>query len=501
MTTMASPLEHARRTAADRPSAICGTTTTTYGQTWQRCRQLVGALVQLGLRRGDRVAVVAANCHRYLEIYQAVPAGGFVLVPLNTRQSQAELTYALTDAGVRVLITDRDPGPLADLVEHVVLLPTAYDALLAAAPQLPLGEGVHEDDLAGLFYTGGTTGGAKGVMLSHRNLITNAFNALVVVGLRVDDRWLAMAPMFHAAGTFAVLACTWRGVANVVLPTFAAGPALDLLERHRCTTTIGVPTMLAAMVEEQARQPRDLRSMRVLTHGAAPIATEVVRRAAATFPGAELVHLYGATETAPLITASSREELLLDGPHARACGQPLPGVEVRIEDPIDGVGEVLVRGHNVMQGYWGKPEQTAAALVNGWYRTGDLGRLDDGGYLHLVDRTRDMLVTGGENVYSTEVEDALYAHPGVLEAAVFGVPDARWGEAVHAVVVRRPPSSADGLMVTADELTAHCRTLLAGYKVPKSIELTDQALPKSGAGKVLKRSLREPHWAGQDTRI
>jgi len=494
MTTVASPMEHARLAARDRPSAICGSTTTTYGQTWQRCRQLVGALRRLGLDRGDRVAVVAANCHRYLEIYQAVPAGGFVLVPLNARHSATELAYALTDAGVRVLITDRDPGLLADLVERVVLLPSAYEELLAAAPEAPLGAGVHEDDLAGLFYTGGTTGGAKGVMLSHRNLIANTFSSLVVLGLREDDRWLAMAPMFHAAGTFATLACTWRGVANVVLPTFAPGAALDLIERHRCTTTIGVPTMLAAMVEEQARQPRDVSSMRVFTHGAAPIATEVVRRAAAAFPTTELIHLYGATETAPLITASAHEERLLDGPQARACGRPVPGVEIAINDPVDGVGEVLVHGDNVMQGYWGKPEQTAAALVDGWYRSGDLGRLDDSGSLHLVDRAKDMLVTGGENVYSTEVEEALYAHPAVLEAAVFGVPDDRWGEAVHAVVVPRTP-------VTAEELRTHCRTLLAGYKVPKRVEVTDQPLPKSGAGKVLKRSLREPHWAGQDTRI
>jgi len=378
MTTVASPMEHARLAARDRPSAICGSTTTTYGQTWQRCRQLVGALRRLGLDRGDRVAVVAANCHRYLEIYQAVPAGGFVLVPLNARHSATELAYALTDAGVRVLITDRDPGSLADLVERVVLLPSAYEELLAAAPEAPLGAGVHEDDLAGLFYTGGTTGGAKGVMLSHRNLIANTFSSLVVLGLREDDRWLAMAPMFHAAGTFATLACTWRGVANVVLPTFARA-ALDLIERHRCTTTIGVPTMLAAMVEEQARQPRDVSSMRVFTHGAAPIATEVVRRAAAAFPTTELIHLYGATETAPLITASAHEERLLDGPQARACGRPVPGVEIAINDPVDGVGEVLVTGTTSCRGTGASPSRprlrwwtagTARATSGAWMTAG-----------------------------------------------------------------------------------------------------------------------------------
>ncbi len=500
MTTLAAPLQHALLTASDRPAAVCGGETTTFAQTHSRCGRLVGALRAMGLERGDRVAIVAANCHRYIEVYQAVPAGGFVLVPLNTRHTAAELSYALTDAGVRVLVTDRDPGPLAELVERVVMLPDDYERLLAGADEHMLGEGVGEDDLAGLFYTGGTTGKAKGVMLSHRNLVANAFHTLVVTGLREQDRWLSMTPMFHAAGTVATLACTWRGVANVVLPVFEAGAVLDLLAEYRCTATIAVPTMLAAIAEEQAVRPRDISSLRVLTHGAAPIATEVLRRAAAAFPGAELVHLYGATETAPLVTASQHEELLLDGPHARSCGQPVPGVAVRIADafgmslPPGAVGEVLVSGPNVMLGYWGRPAETAAALSGGWYRSGDLGRLDDGGYLHLVDRAKDMIVSGGENVYSTEVEEALYRHPAVLEAAVFGVPDDVWGEAVHAVVVPRRS-------VTAAELVEHCRALIAGYKVPKRIEVTSEPLPKSGAGKVLKRSLREPHWAGRDVRI
>lgn len=500
MTTMADPLEHARLTAGERPAAVCGDLTVTFSETWVRCRRLVGALRGLGLRRGDRVAVVAANCHRYLELYQAVPAAGLVLVPLNTRHTPAELAYALTDGGVRVLVTDRDPGPLADLVERVVLLPDAYEALLAAADEQPLGEDVGEDDLAGLFYTGGTTGKAKGVMLSHRNLVANAFSTLLVTGLRAEDSWLAVTPMFHAAGTVATLACTWRGVPHVILPAFEPAATLDLIETQRCTATIAVPTMLAAMLEEQARRPRDVSSLRVLTHGAAPVATEVLRRAAVAFPTAELVHLYGTTETAPLVTASQHEERLLDGPRATSCGQPIPGVQVRVVDPLGGplpagaVGEVLVRGPNVMQGYWGRPEETAAAFAGDWYRCGDLGRLDDAGYLHLVDRAKDMIVTGGENVYSTEVEDALYRHPAVLEAAVFGVPDERWGEAVHAVVVPRAA-------ISEQDLVAHCREFIAGYKVPKRIDVTAEPLPKSGAGKVLKRSLREPHWAGRDTHV
>ena len=501
MHTFASPLQRARSTAGRRTAVVCGDLTLTWEQTAERCGRLAGALVQLGLQRGDRVAVVALNCHRYLELYQAVPAAGLVLVPLNTRHVEAELRYAMVDSGARVLATDRDPGPLASLVERVVRLDTGeYDALLADSPEVELGVGVTQDDLAGLFYTGGTTGAAKGVMLSHRNLLANTISSLLTIGLQPEDRWLAMAPMFHAAGTFCVLGATWIGASHVVLPAFDPATALDLLERKRCTATIAVPAMLAAMNEEQLARPRDTGSLRVLTHGAAPVATEVLRRATAAFPAAELVHLYGTTECAPLVTASIHEERLLDGPRARSCGQALVGVEVAVLDPfgkrlpVGEVGEVAVRGPNVMQGYWDKPAETAQALVDGWYRSGDLGRLDEDGYLFLVDRAKDMVVTGGENVYCTEVEEALYRHAAVLEAAVFGVPDERWGEAVHAVVVPRSP-------VTADELLAHCRELVAGYKVPKVVDVTDVPLPKSGAGKVLKRQLRDPHWGGRDSAI
>jgi long-chain acyl-CoA synthetase len=258
--------------------------------------------------------------------------------------------------------------------------------------------------------------------------------------------------------------------------------------------------MLAALSEEQLARPRDVGTLAAICHGGSPIATETLRRAHAAFPGAELVHIYGATETAPIATWVRNEQRLLDEPQARSCGQPAVGVDVAVHGP-DGsevgqgdVGEVVVRGDNVMVGYWNKPQQTAEALVDGWYRTGDLGYMDDHGFVYLVDRAKDMIVSGGENVYSTEVEDVLYRHPAVLEAAVFAVPDDHWGEAVHAVVVPRQP-------VSEDELVRHCRSAIAGYKVPKRIELRDEPLPKSGAGKVLKRELREPYWQGRDARV
>ncbi len=495
MTTMIGPLRRAIQVAAERPAVRCGELSLTYAETWERVRRLVGALHALGVEDGDRVAIVGRNCHRYLEVYQAVPGAGMVLVPLNQRHTAAELSYALEDSGAKVVFADAGIEYSTDCVEHAFDLDDGYEALLAGAPAEELPDLTQPDAVAGLFYTGGTTGAAKGVMLTHRNLVANALHFQAVTAFRADTCWLIVAPLFHAAGSLAVLATVWHGGRHVVLPTFDPGAALDLIEAERVTATLVVPTMMAAMSDEQLARPRDVSSLSLLSHGGAPVATETLRRAHAAFPDAELMHLYGTTETAPIATVLPHEERVLDAPQARSCGQPAVGVEVAVVDqdrmpmPTGEVGELAVRGENVMAGYWNKPEATAEALSDGWYRTGDLGYMDEHGFIYLVDRARDMIVSGGENVYSTEVEEALYRHEAVLEAAVFGIPDARWGEAVHAVVV--PRASVDEA-----ELLRHCRTLIADYKVPKRVELRQEPLPKSGAGKILKRELRAPHWEG-----
>jgi long-chain acyl-CoA synthetase len=500
MTTVISPLRRATQVGADRTAVTCLDETLTYRETWERCRRLVGALRALGVDAGDRVAVVGANCHRYLEIYQAVPGAGMAVVPLNARHTEAELRYALADSGTKVLFTHLDPGNLRDTVPHIFDLDRDYEGLLAAAEPADLPDDLGDAALAGLFYTGGTTGASKGVMLTHRNLIANAMHFSMCWPFSADTRWLIIAPLFHAAGSIAVLSTVWNAGEHVILPAFDPARALDLIEAHRITATLVVPTMLSAMTEEQLACPRDVSSLHYLSHGGSPIATETLRRAHQAFRDAQLLHLYGATETAPIATTLAREERYLDSPRARSCGQPAVGVEVIVIDedgaglPAGEVGEVAVRGPNVMAGYWNKPVETAAALVDGWYRTGDLGYQDAEGYLFLVDRAKDMIVSGGENVYSTEVEEALYRHPAVAEAAVFGVPHERWGEAVHAVVVPRHE-------VTSEELVAHCRELIADYKVPKVIELRAEPLPKSGAGKVLKRELRAPFWEGADLQV
>jgi long-chain acyl-CoA synthetase len=429
---------------------------------------------------------------------------GRVQVPLNFRWAEPELAYALEDSGARILFCDRDPGALAGLVERVVRIDLGeYDASIGDADELPFDErAVDEDDLAGLFYTGGTTGTSKGVMLTHRNLVANAFGIQFAQPMTGADRYLIMAPMFHAAGSVSVLQSIYLGATQVILPTFDPATMLDLVETERITQTLGVPTMVAASVEEQLVRPRDVASLTTYAHGGSPIAMEVVRRGVEAFPGTQFVHLYGATETSPIITGLADEVELLGSPREKSAGRPVMGCEVVIRNvrgeplPTGEPGEVTVRGANVMAGYWNKPEQTEAALRDGWYWTGDVGRLDDEGHLFLLDRSKDMIISGGENVYCTEVEDALYTHPAILEATVFGIPSARWGEAVHAVVVLRPQATADEA-----ELIEHCRTRIASYKAPRSIAFSDDPLPKSGPGKVLKRELRAPFWADRDGAI
>jgi long-chain acyl-CoA synthetase len=500
MYTFANPLHRALTTVPDVCAVVCDGRRRSYAELARRCRKLAGALYGLGLREGDRVAVVSLNSDRYLELYLTVPAAGLVLVPVNSRLAAAEMQAILADSGASMAFTDADYLGTAG-VSRELKLPGDYEDLIAGAPERPLGEAVSEDDAAVLFYTSGTTGVAKGATHTHRSLVTSGLHLMATWPFDAQTRWLVASPMFHTGGTIAMLATVWAGGTHVIMPSFKPDAALDLIEVEAVTHTLLVPTMLAATVTEQEARPRDISSLRYLSHGASPIASETLRRAHAAFPAAEFLHVYGTTEATPITTLLPHEERVIGTPLDRSCGQPAIGVELRIVDktghelPRGQVGEIVVRTPSLMAAYWNKSMETAEVVdPDGWYHTGDLGYQDAQAYLYLVDRAKDMIVSGGENIYSTEVENALAAHPSVSEAAVFGVPDERWGETVFAVVVT-------GQQISQDELMLHCRRHIAGFKVPRQIELRTDPLPKSAAGKVLKRELREPHWAGRHVQV
>jgi long-chain acyl-CoA synthetase len=481
--------------------------TVTYAQLAHRVGALGAALDELELAPGARVGYLGVNSLAHVECAMGVPAFGRVLVDLNFRLAPAELAFMVNDCEIEALVVDPDQLPVArELLAECPSLRElvldgdgpedciAYEALIDREPAEPAP--VDEHALAAISYTGGTTGAPKGVMLSHANLLANARHNLIATGHSSADRWLHVCPMFHVAGTSNLFACTWVGAKQIVLPRFAAREVIDTIARERITHTSLVPTMLAMLLDE-LEEP--LPSLEHIQYAASPITPDVQRRLLERFD-CDVVQFYGMTEAAPTITRLPGGDHRRGGERLRSIGRPVVGVQAEVRDldgdrvAAGGVGELWVRGPNVMLGYWNRPEATEAALADGWYRTGDAARADEDGYLYLVDRLKDMIITGAENVYSIEVEAALAEHAAVEEAAVFGVPHPRWGEAVHAVVT----VTGD---VTADELIAHCRGLIAGYKIPRTIDVRTEPLPRSAPGKLLKNQLRDPFWAGHERRV
>ncbi|MEM7202725.1 MAG: AMP-binding protein [Planctomycetota bacterium] len=488
-------LERAAALWGDRPAVFDGGAVATYADVHRRAGALAAAWRAQGLGPGTRIAILDDNRGAFLEAYFAAAAAEVILCPLNTRLADAEVAAVLADAGAALLLVRAEHS---DKVAHLGVRTQALDAPLAnPTAAAPPGRRA-ADDVAHLYYTSGTTGAPKGVMLTHRNVCTHALAAIAELGLSDADTWGHFAPMFHLADAWATFAVTWVGGRHVMLPRFDAETALQSIATHRVTTTNLVPTMLGAMLAARS-DAHDTSSLRLLLSGGAPIAPDVVRRVVNAF-GCEYVQTYGMTETSPYLTLSSlkahhRALPLADQINIRAkTGRPFLTVELQVVDeagapvPQDAatVGEIRVRGPTVTTGYWRRPDATAAAFDNhGYLRTGDLAVIDAEGYLTIVDRKKDVIITGGENVYSTDVERVLYRHPAVLEAAVFGVPDPTWGEAVQAAVALRSDATA-----TAAELTALCREHLAGFKVPRTVHFLD-ALPRTGSGKLSKRALRE----------
>ncbi len=481
----------------------------TWGQVGERVARMAGALCGLGVEPGDRVAVLMLNQHRYIELYLAVAWAGAVIVPLNTRWSQEENESAVRDCEPRLMIVDHAFSQLgvnicanghrmtliyADDVANPTAEPMAeYEMLIDSSSAIGDIERA-PDDLAGIFYTGGTTGRSKGVMLSHRNLVANSRNWLGE-GYSAQGNYLNLAPMFHLANTAAMYAAMLPGASHSVLSTFAPEATAEAIERYRVTDTLLVPTMLQLLVDYPHLHDHDLSTLRRIVYAASPISEAVLDRAMAALPHVELVQAYGMTELSPCVTFLPWRD---HGGEARArnlhrsAGRPTFCVEARIVDdkgrslPPGEIGEITARGETVMLGYWNRPEETAKAVVDGWMHTGDGGYMTADGYVFLVDRIKDMIITGGENVYSGEVENIVSKHPDVAQCAVIGRPHEKWGETVHAVVMLRPDAT-----VTEDELIAFCRDRIAGYKCPKSVAFRDEPLPLSGAGKILKRVLRD----------
>ena len=514
MITMRALIERAERHFAANPAIVPAAAGQGGPLTWSefavRVRRAAGALRSLGVGAGDRFAIVCRNDPRQAELIHAGYWMGAVAVPINYRLAPREIAEILDSAAPRVVVMEDHYAGLASdplLVERseprlwigergASDSEPLYEALRDASPQ-DAGRTSVEGDDALLLYTGGTTGRPKGVRLSHRNVAANGLQLVGPYGVVEDDVMLHVAPMFHSADLLGS-PFSHTGAAHAYLPDFTPDGFLAAVETSRATFSMLSPTVIIRVIREGRMGDFDLSSLRRLTYGSAPMDAAWIRRTIEAFPGVELIHSYGLTETSPILTTLGWAQHLAGlegGDRLRSVGRPLVGVELRIVDddgtdvPSGDAGEIAVRAPNVSAGYLDRPDETEAVFRGVWFFTGDVGRLDDEGYLHLFDRKKDVIITGGENVWSTEVEAALYAHPDVVEVAVIGVPDETWGEALLAVIVAAPGSrlaSGDG----EEALVAHCRERIGGYKVPRRYRFVD-ALPKSAMGKILKAELRE----------
>ena len=511
-------LTKARLEHPDRPAVVCGPRRASFAQLGTRVERVAGALRALGVQRGDRVGVLSLNTDRYLEICYGCWWLGAVLTPINFRWTADEIAFSLDDSTTTLLLVDEPFAAMVPALRERAkslraiawlgegALPAdalPWSALVdAAAPVADVHAG--GDDSAVLFYTGGTTGRAKGVLLSHASLYVTTL-ASIAIGKRASGVvCLHALPMFHVGGLAVVLQAMAGQSTQVMLPAFDPAAFLELIERERVVEAALVPTMIKRVVDHPALRERDISTLQRLYYGASPIDASLLEQTIAALPGVGLTQFYGMTETAGIAVAlpdwchSAHSRAL--GRHT-AAGLPTLCTSMCVVDaegrtlPVGDVGEVWLAGPGVMKGYWNQPEQTELAVRDGWMRTGDGGFIDADGLLHIVDRLKDMIVTGGENVYSTEVENTILSMPGIALCAVVGVPDGHWGEAVHAVLVLQP-----GALIDAAAVIAHCRSRMAGYKCPRSVEFRSE-LPISGAGKLLKFKLREAYCEGRAKRV
>lgn len=461
-----------------------------------RVGAIASTLTEEGFAPGDRLALLLPNGPEYIELVYACAWLGLIAVPLNTRLSAAEIDSILADANPRGLVRHSSlPTPSVQLQWQRALDQEDIHPANELHPRMPY----DPEAVLALIYTSGTTGQPKGVMVTHANVLANIHDLNYWMRYREGAVYLHAAPIFHIADFPAMFAAPAFGACQVTIPKFNAQAFCETVEGERVTHTVLVPTMINLLIQFPDIANYDLRSLEVLAYGGSPIMPEMIRRIRELLPKVQLVQVYGLSETGFL--TGLRDEDHVEG-RLMSCGRPCPGIDIQVVDEMGkqvepGVrGELVARGANVMRHYWRNPEESAHAFRDGMFRTGDMGYQDPDGYIYILDRIKDMIVTGGENVYSGEVEAVIYEHPAVREAAVFGIPDDQWGEIVTAYVVLKPEA-----VLTADELIKYCRRSLASYKIPRRIEFSEAELPKSGSGKVLKRVLREHFWEHQERAV
>ena len=516
---------------SNKEGIVCGGLRLTYRQFGERVNRWANLMRSLGVQKSDRVAILSQNCHRVLEAFFGTPLLGSILMPLNFRLVPDDFDYILNHGGARVLIVEEGLTHLIDpireklqTVEHFILASDSnagatssnenwldYESLLSeSSAEQPEWTEIDENETSALLYTSGTTGRPKGVMLTHRNLYINAMNSICEFGIHERDVYLHTLAQFHCNGWGVGYAVTGMGGTHVIIKKFEPATFFDLVTQERVTFACMPPTMINMALNHSMdpetidRLPRDVR---VGTAGSAPpLAT--IQGAQEKF-GWKVIQIYGLTETAPFLTVSKIKPHMDHWPEEQKLrvqaktGYPMVGVDIRVVDdegtgvkPDSGeVGEVITRANVVMKGYWRQPEATDAVIVDGWFHTGDMALLDSEGYIEVVDRKKDLIISGGENISSIEIEGLLYKHPAVLEAAVIAAPDERWGEVPYAIVVLKPGSSA-----SESELSDFCREHLAHYKCPKRVDFID-VLPRTATGKIQKNVLRDRFWKGKTKHV
>jgi acyl-CoA synthetase (AMP-forming)/AMP-acid ligase II len=512
-------LDYWARRTPDAEFAILGPRRITYAEAQAELYRVANALVAAGLAAGDRVAVLSKNSIEYVVLYYAAARVGVVPVPLNYRLAPPEWAWIVQDAGARLLLAsgeflkaiDDVRGALGS-VERFVAIDAppsdgwqAYRDWLAAQPPTPPAREVDEEQVLYQMYTSGTTGRPKGALLTHRAITANLAQFMVTIEPAFGERWLLVVPMYHASGAVTSFAAIQGGGCLYLQQDFNPAAVVRALSEEHIGRTSLVPAMIQAclvMVPDVAECRYD--RLRLIAYGASPIAEATLRRAMAVF-GCDFVQAYGMTETSAVLT------YLLPGDHRRAltekpglllsAGRPVVGVDLRIVDeddapvPCGTIGEIVARGPQLMQGYWNNPEESRAALRGGFMHTGDAGVMDEEGFVYIQDRVKDMIVSGGENIYPRMIEEVLFTHPAIADAAAIGVPHDTWGETVKAVVVLRAGATA-----TQEEIIDFCRGKLGGFERPRSVDIVTE-LPRTPTGKVLKRVLREPYWTGHRRRV